>query len=211
MTDSLRPAPTSNATHQSRTAWDVEIGRLRFAVSRTRETRSVGSAGPAARPPRTVGSFASGAVAGIGAVALLVVGASAAPRPPAPYLVSVPIPAPAQRALVRPTHHTVVAGRSSPRAVVTMAPAAFDRADEPYVVKAMATGAFQEWEDVLGQRRFLTAGPAHVAGGRYCRDMALLVRLAEGGSHVRSATSCKPMPVSTALPPEADPPAEAAD
>ena len=66
------------------------------------------------------------------------------------------------------------------------------------MARALATGAMEEWEGTDGQRRFLTAGPARVADGRTCRAMALLVRLADGGSHVRSGERCTTAPVSDA-------------
>ena len=188
------------ATVQSRSSWSVEIGRLRFAVTRERE---VERGFPAAAPSRSAWPFSAGALTGVGTVALLVAGASAAPRDmiAARYMVSVPVPAAvvphvARRASSKPAGRTVARATS----IGLSSGERFDAADAPYVARAMATGAFQEWDDALGQHRFLTAGPARVEDGRYCRNMALLVRLAEGGSRVHSATRCTTEPVSE--PPE---------
>lgn len=205
MPDSFRRVATP-ATLRSHSSWSVEIGRLRFAVTRARE---VAEARPLAAPTRSAWPFSAGALAGVGTVALLVAGASAAPRDvlSAHYLVSVPVPTATQPRVVRAVPRKASAGRVVPRAVKTTSGAEFDAGDEAYVARAMTTGAFQEWEDGTGQRRFLTAGPARAEGGRFCRDMALMVRLAEGGSRVRSATRCTTDPVSeptSPLPTESD-------
>lgn len=205
MPDSFHRAasPAHPATVRSRTSWTVEIGRLRFAFSRIRE---VDIDFPSPAPARSAWPFSAGALAGVGTVALLVAGAGAAPREQiaAHHMVSVPVPtavAPyvTRRASPRP------AGRAVPRAtarITTSSGERFDAEDEPHVARAMTTGAFQEWDDALGQHRFLTAGPARVEDGLHCRNMALLVRLAEGGSRVRSATRCTKAPVSEQAPPE---------
>ncbi len=210
MTDSPHAAasPDQVFTSDVHTSWGIEIGRLRLAVTRTRDARTVGRAVAPPRPvPRAASPFAAGALAGMGAVALLVVGASAE-RPSAGsdrYMISVPVPGPAVRHLARPAPRKRAPGRATPPAAALAGDPSgetFDAGDEPYVARAMATGAFQEWEDAAGQRRFLTAGPARFADGRSCRAMALLVRLAEGGSHVRSAQRCTTGPVSDAPPPD---------
>ena len=188
MSDSSDPLPSGHA-HSS---WSIEFGRFRIAVTRTR-------AMPAARPRAS--AFAAGALAGVGGVALLVVGANAAPQPAATvrYMVSVPVPA-AARHLVRATPKAPVAGRQTPKPAAALTGERFDAADEPHVARAMATGAFQQWEDADGMPRFLTAGPARFTNGRACRDLALLVRLAGGGSHVRSVERCTTGPVTDDLP-----------
>ena len=203
MTDSPHAAasPDQVFTADVHTSWGIEIGRLRLAVTRTRDARTVGRAVAPPRPvPRAASPFAAGALAGMGAVALLVVGASAERPTASRYMVSVPVPGPAVRHLARPAPRKRAPAPTPPAAALAGDPSGetFDVGDEPYVAKAMATGAFQEWEDAAGQRRFLTAGPAHFADGRSCRAMALLVRLAEGGSHVRSAQRCTTGPVSDA-------------
>lgn len=193
MPESLMRARSPRQAWQSRTSWGVELGGLRLAVTRTDEQRPLGPVVWPPAPPRRA-PFVAGALAGVGAVALLVVGASAAPRPALPghYLVSVPVPAPAR--VARPRPRAAVGQSTKPKAAMVplaaMAGDRLDAADEPHVARAMATGSLQEWEDQWGQRRFLTAGPARVAGGRACRDLALLIRLAEGGSHVRSIERC---------------------
>lgn len=205
MSDSLLHArpPAPAAPFRSRTRWGVEIGRLQFAVTRTREVEGT-PPGAAPPPPRPAWPFAAGAAAGVGALALLVAGASAAPRDilSARYMVSVPIPPPAVRVARPAPRKPAATGRAVPRPAAASGEH-FDAGDEPYVARAMATGAFQEWEDDVGQRRFLTAGPARAAGGRFCRDLALLVRFTEGGSHVRSAKRCTTGPISEPTPPTA--------
>lgn len=192
-----RPHPSP--TIRSHTSWSVELGRLRFAVTRVREAER---GMPVVAPRRSAWPFGAGALTGVGTVALLVAGASAAPRDmiAARYSVSVPVPTPVEHRVVRAIVRKPV-GRTVPRAIALASGERFDANDEPYVTRAMATGAFQEWDDALGQHRFLTAGPARLENGRYCRNMALLVRLAEGGSRVRSATRCTTQPVADAPPP----------
>jgi hypothetical protein len=171
----------------------VEVGGFRLALTRN----------PASARPRQTRPFGLGAVAGLTVATLALAGASAAPRPdlPSRYLVTVDVPPPVAHA-VRPTGRPAPV-RATKRAapVVAAADASFQAADLPYVAHAMATGEFQEWEGADGALRFLTAGPARVEGGRTCRDMALLVRLAEGGSRVRSAERCTTEPVRDTAPP----------
>ena len=177
---------------RTQTLLAFQIGGLRLALTRDGSTVRR----PTARP------FGMGAFTGLAVATLALAGASAAPRPEAlaRYSVSVDVPARVARA-ARPT------ARPSPgriaRLATPVAPAIdvpFEGPDAPYVARAMATGAFQEWEGADGQLRFLTAGPARAEGGRTCRDMALLIRLAEGGSRVRSAERCTTEPVSDPAP-----------
>lgn len=173
-----------------RTLLALEVGGFRLSLTRTGS-----AAGPAQARPFGVGAFTGLAVA-----TLALAGASAAPRPEAltRYTVSVDVPAPVAR-VVRPAPRPSP-GRVSSKAVAAAAPvdAPFEGADAPYVARAMATGAFQEWMGADGQLRFLTAGPARTEGVRTCRDLALLIRLAEGGSRVRSAERCTTEPVNDA-------------
>lgn len=160
-----------------RTFLALEIGSVRFALTTT---------GEGSRLP-----FAAGALTGLGAMTLALAGATAAPRIAEPhrYSVTLAVPDPVARPVGRATR-TPAAGVKAKRAAALMATPAFGAGDERYVREAMATGAMQEWTDSAGQLRFLTAGPARVSGERTCRDMALLVRLGEGGSRVRSAERC---------------------
>ena len=203
MSDSLHPQPSADATSRSHHRWGVEVGAFRVAVTRTRETHHY--ALPTLRPaPSRARTFAAGALAGVGGVALLVVGANAAPRPVSPisYMVSVPVPTAARHVAPRAPRATAP-GRQTPRKVTAPAGDRFDPADEPHVAQAMATGAFQQWEDANGLPRFLTAGPARFSNGRACRDLALLIRFANGGSHVRSAERCTTGPVTDDIAPAA--------
>ena len=208
MSDSLRFTPPLDpvAINQSATRWAVEIGRFRVAVTRTRETRGAGLVPPwlpraAARPfwPIATGAFAS-----ISALALLVVGAGATrPVETGRYMLSVPVPSAPVRHVAR-SHHRPAPGLAAPRTLappnMTAGGDPFEAADKLYVDQAMQTGAFQEWRDAAGQQRFLTAGPPRAVGGKTCRDMALLIRFAEGGSRVHTAERCTTAPVSDADP-----------
>lgn len=200
----LTPAPA--ASWQSHTRWGFEIGSLRVAVTRTRAGHGVAAAAMSAPTTgvRPAGPLLIGAFAAVGALTLLVAGATAAPRPAGPvrYMVSVPIPVAAAVARTRP--HRIATGRAAARRAVaaprlaTATPSSdepFGAADAPHVARAMTTGAFQEWEDAAGRRRFLTAGPARAAGGRFCRTLALMVRAPEGTSHVRTIERCGTGPV----------------
>lgn len=176
-----------------RTLIACEIGRYRLALT------SAARAGDRASGTRP---FAAGALASLGVATLALAGASAAPRPEAAlrYSVSVAVPAPPPRNLARSVRSHAPGRIAKPVTPATPAPAPgpFGAEDAPYVIRAMTTGAFQEWDDDLGQHRFLTAGSARVEGGQTCRNMALLVRLADGGSRVRSAEHCTTGPVSDA-------------
>lgn len=191
--------PDEGVARRSHTRWGVELGGFRCAVTRTRETCNQPSA--LRRSASRARAFTAGALTGIGGVTLLVVGASAAPGvfTPVRYLVSVPVPDVVSHA-VRTAPRKAAPGRATRSSPVADAFTGdrFAAADEPYVARAMATGAFQEWEGADGLPRFLTAGPAHPGNGRVCRDLALLVRLADGGSHVRSAERCTTGPISDA-------------
>lgn len=190
---------TPDAGRPIRTILAVELGGFRLAL-----TRDADSARPAQARP-----FGLGAFAGLTLATLALAGASAAPRPDAPirYVVSVDVPPPVAQ-VARPAPRPSL-GRfvRKPPPVSAVEDTSFDAADAPYIARAMATGALQEWEGADGQLRFLTAGPPRTAGGRTCRDMALLIRLAEGGSRVRSAERCTTEPVSAAAQP-AEPPEE---
>jgi len=193
----------STSEPRTRTLIALEIGGLRLALTRT------GSAARSAQTRR----FGMGAFTGLAVTTLALAGASAAPQPQPQavtrYTVTVDVPAPIARA-VKATPRPASGRINKPRiAEGIAADAPFGLEDAPNVARAMTTGAFQEWEGADGQLRFLTAGPARAEGGRTCRDMALLIRLAEGGSRVRSVERCTTAPVSDAARP-ADPPEEQA-
>lgn len=205
------PAGWPEQLTQSRTRWGVEIGGLQLAVTRTREERRRGDG--VTRSARGPWGIAIGAFASLSALALLVVGAGAArPESQARYSVVVPVPevaAPAVRRVAPATPRPTV-GVVAAKPVMTL-DKAFGSADEPYVARALASGAFQEWEDAAGQRRFLTAGPARIAGGRACRNLALLIRLPDGGSRVRSAERCIAAPLIEDMPDAPPAPSDRAD
>lgn len=168
------PAPPA-----PRTLLAIEIGGVRLALtSADRPGR------PWSRP------FALGAVAGLGAATLALAGASAMPQAAVPirYTVRQVVPDRPVARLVQ-SQPRVAPGRARSHAK-PVAPTPFGDQAAPYVVRAMATGELQEWDDDAGRHRFLTAGPARIEGGRTCRAMALLTHLADGGSHVRSAEHC---------------------
>ena len=191
---------------RSRTRWALEIGRLRVEITRTREAHTVGvpATGLAARPasfwPVVAGTFVS-----VSAFALVVFGARATQRPPdrPRYIVSVAVPA-APHVAETPRRRPAIGREAPPMEVqATARDSHFDFDEEPHVAAAMRTGELQEWLGDDGQRRFLTAGPASAEGDRRCRDLALLTRLAEGGSHVRALHRCTTATVGD--PPAAEP------
>ena len=197
------PARSRPAVTRTRTSWDVELGDLRFGITRTRETQTAGDAAVPTRAARPGWPLAIGAFAGVSALGLAVMGATAAVRPdlPARYMVSMPVPALAPPPRAHHVRRPGPARTATPALSIADARDGFAAGDAPFVARALRTGAFQEWSDADGERRFLTAGPARAGpDGQTCRDLALLVRLADGGSHVHAAQRCTAEPVSDAAP-----------
>lgn len=199
----LTAVPASMTVAQSRTSWGFEIGRHRLSVTRTREARTIGQMidAPRSRPShRPAWPLAIGAFASVSAFGLFVFGAVASeplmPRQQVRYSVSLPVPVRASRPVKDTRVHKI---RTAPALVdagewigSNLSGPRFDAADEPYVVKAMHTGAFQEWLNSDGQRRFLNVGPEQAEGDRRCRDLALLIRASDNSSRTRSARRCLP-------------------
>ncbi|WP_375392506.1 hypothetical protein [uncultured Sphingomonas sp.] len=195
------PPRARPAVSRTRTSWDVELGGLRFGITRTRETQTAGDAVVPTRAARPAWPLAIGAFAGVSALGLAVMGATAAVRPdlPARYMVSMPVPALAPPPRAHHVHRPAPVRTGAAAVSPADARDGFAAGDAPYVARALRTGAFQEWSDADGQHRFLTAGPGRAgADGKTCRDLALLVRLADGGSHVHAAQRCTAEPVSDA-------------
>lgn len=207
MVDGHRGTGSMSIT-QSRTSWGVELGRHRFSVTRVREARTIGGLdrppirvrAPVPRAPSRTPAWpiAIGAFASISAFGLFVVGAIASepaiPRQQSRYSLSLPVPARAAavvKALARARKPQAAAHDAS--AWSDLSGSRFDLGDEPYVVRAMQAGEFQEWLGSDGQRRFLSAGPEQADGDRRCRELALLVRDPNGSSRTRTARRCGPL------------------
>ena len=152
-------------------------------------------------PTRSTRPFAIGALAGVSALGLLALGAIAparlalAGRPR--YSVSVPLaPRSAKHIAGRAPHVSrirVAAGEAAllpPDDVNVARPPLGTSSEDLYIERAMRTGQLQEWLGVDGQRRFLNVGPEQEDGDRYCRDMVMLIRRADGRSETRSSRRC---------------------
>lgn len=194
----LTPRLERSTLVQSRSSWDVEVGRHRWSFTRTRETRTVGYGGRAeASPPaRIFWPIVIGCFAVVGAFGLMVAGAFATPPSPGrpDYVLSIAVPAAPPSGASGGRKHRAPSRRASlapgTRLADTISPAALaGENDDRHIALAMRTGAFQEWRDAAGQARFLTAGPVQAEAGRQCRQMALLVRRASG-NQVTSMRHC---------------------
>lgn len=189
---------------QSRTSWTLELGSFCISMTRMREARTVGCLEDAIgkrRFPKLVWPIAVGTFASVSALGLAVIGASASELssyPNSPHrTVSVPVPTAEKKRPLRLPERKPRSSRpasaeseKSSRSGEIPPGARFDAEDEVHVARAMLVGELQEWLGADGKQHFLNAGPAQLEAGRLCRDLVLLVRRTDGGSHTRSIRRC---------------------
>ena len=180
--------------------WSFEIGRDGLAICSTVEDhrpRVVGA--PAARPTL---ALIMGAMAG--GFALLLVGASAgrawspAPHPTEAAMVvpaAKPVATPTAAARTAPEGRTAI-GRAFPSALPKPAdddaiavPVGLSRKDA--IVRALASGEFQEWTAGDGTTGFAVAGPVEMTAQGSCRALAVLTRKIDGSDSVASSRECQ--------------------